>query len=265
MADYIYHAPSWDDLLHDVRTLPTNPKWKKCASKDTTQAEWFGSASLAEAISLAEQGVPALREQLFATVIRQKMEAAPVWDVAPVGVFPCIPAYAAGIAEDMFMPNDDGMTAAKPVVRLYMNVSAGAHTKTEQIMNRGAAIVNLIDTIEGDGLRRVELVAVCNSRNTESSGRNLFSVVVKRSDEHIDWGRVSYALAHPSFLRRLMFRVQEIVSTAYDECYGMPTDYKDAYPDADAFIPSIKDEREKHNSKESSMKRIAELWNEVAA
>jgi hypothetical protein len=62
-----------------------------------------------------------------------------------------------------------------------------------------------------------------------------------------------------------MFRVQEITSTAYDESYGMPTDYKDAYPDADVFIPSIKDEREKHNSKESSMKRIAELWNEVAA
>lgn len=266
MTDYIYHAPSWDDLLHDMRNKPTNPKWRKCYSKlNELGADWYGTASFDEAVSLAEQGVPALREQLFAAVIRQKMEAAPVWDTAPVGVFPCIPAYAAGIAEDMFMPNDDGMTSAKPIVRLYMNVSAGAHTSVEQIINRGAAIVNLIDTIEGDGLRRVELVAVCNSRNAESSGRNLFSVVVKRSDEHLDWGRVSFALAHPSFLRRLMFRVQEITSNAYDECYGMPTDYKDAYPDADVFIPSIKDEREKHNSKESSMKRIAELWNEVAA
>ena len=266
MTDYIYHAPSWDDLLHDMRNKPTNPKWRKCYSKlNELGADWYGTASFDEAVSLAEQGVPALREQLFAAVIRQKMEAAPVWDTAPVGVFPCIPAHAAGIAEDMFMPNDDGMTSAKPIVRLYMNVSAGAHTSVEQIMNRGAAIVNLIDTIEGDGLRRVELVAVCNSRNGESSGRNLFSIVVKRSDEHLDWGRVSFALAHPSFLRRLMFRVQEITSTAYDESYGMPTDYKDAYPDADVFIPSIKDEREKHNSKESSMKRIAELWNEVAA
>jgi hypothetical protein len=266
MTDYIYHAPSWDDLLHDMRNKPTNPKWRKCYSKlNELGADWYGTASFDEAVSLAEQGVPALREQLFAAVIRQKMEAAPVWDTAPVGVFPCIPAYAAGIAEDMFMPNDDGMTSAKPIVRLYMNVSAGAHTSVEQIINRGAAIVNLIDTIEGDGLRRVELVAVCNSRNGESSGRNLFSIVVKRSDEHLDWGRVSFALAHPSFLRRLMFRVQEITSTAYDESYGMPTDYKDAYPDADVFIPSIKDEREKHNSKESSMKRIAELWNEVAA
>ena len=266
MTDYIYHAPSWDDFIHDMRNKPTSPKWRKCYSKlNDMGADWYGSASFDEAVSLAEQGVPALREQLFAAVVRQKMETAPVWETAPVGVFPCIPAYAAGIAEDMFMPNDDGMTSPKPVVRLYMNVSAGAHTTPEQIINRGAAIVNLIDTIEGDGLRRVELVAVCNSRNAESKGRNLFSVVVKRSDEHLDWGRVSFALAHPSFLRRLMFRVQEIVSTAYDESYGMPTDYKDAYPDADAFIPSIKDEREKHNSKESSMKRIAELWNEVAA
>ena len=265
MTDYIYHAPSWDDLLHDVRTLPTNPKWRKCASKGTHDDEWYGSASLAEAIGLAEQGVPALREQLFATVVRQKMEAAPVWDTAPVGVFPCIPAYAAGLAESMFMPNDSGMTSPKSVVRLYMNVSAGAHTSVEQIMNRGAAIVNLIDSIEGDGLRRVELVAVCNSSNCESKGRNLFSVVVKRSDEHLDWGRISFAIAHPSFLRRLMFRVQEIVGTTYDETYGMPTNYKDAYPDADAYIPSIKDEREKHDTKESSMKRIAELWNEVAA
>jgi hypothetical protein len=266
MTDYIYHAPSWDDFLHDMRHKPTSPKWKKCYSKGTDMPEkWYGFASFEQAISLAEQGVPALREQLFAAVVRQKMEAAPVWDVAPVGVFPCIPAYAAGIAEDMFFPSDDGMASPKPIVRIYMNVSAGAHTEGDQIMNRGAAIVNLIDTIEGDGLRRVELVAVCNSKNQSSSGRNLFSVVVKRSDEHLDWGRISYALAHPSFLRRLMFRVQEITSTAFDDTYGMPTDYKNAYPDADVYIPSIKDEREKHNSKESSMRRIAKLWNEVAA
>ena len=42
MTDYIYHAPSWDDLLHDVRTLPTNPKWRKCASKGTHDDEWYG-------------------------------------------------------------------------------------------------------------------------------------------------------------------------------------------------------------------------------
>ena len=72
MTDYIYHAPSWDDLLHDVRTLPTNPKWRKCASKETTQTEWYGSASLAEAIGLAEQGVPAIRGNGYAPVGRRK-------------------------------------------------------------------------------------------------------------------------------------------------------------------------------------------------
>ncbi len=267
MTDYIYHARSWDELLRDVRTLPTNPKWKKCASNgNDMDAKWYGyTKSLDEAVKLAEQGVPALREQLFAAVARQKMEVAPVWDIAPVGVFPCIPAKAVGIPENMFLPIDDGMNAPKPIIRIYMNVSAGANTSGEQIMNRGAAIVNLIDSIEGDGMRRVELVAVCNSKNQSSSGRNLFSAVIKRADEHLDWGRVSFAIAHPSFLRRLMFRVQEIVGTAYDESYGMPTNYKDAYPDADIYIPSIKDERELHDTKESSMKRITQLWNEVAA
>jgi len=268
MTDITYHARSWDELLHDVRTLPTNKGWKKCASKETDKDEagWYGSANLDEAVKLAEQGVPALREELFAAVARQKMEAAPVWDIAPVGVFPCIPAKAVGIPENMFLPIDDGMNAPKPIIRIYMNVSAGAHTSTKQIMNRGAAIVNLIDSIEGDGLRRVELVAVCNSQNRSGGNkRNLFSVVVKRADENLDWGRVSFAIAHPSFLRRLMFRIQEIVSPYYDECYGTPTNYKDAYPDADAYIPSIKDERELHDTKESSMKRITQLWNEVAA
>jgi hypothetical protein len=266
MTDITYHARSWDELLHDVRTKPTNKGWKRCDSKGKDSPEWYGSASLDEAIKLAEQGVPALREELYQTAARQKMEAAPMWDIAPVGVFPCIPAHAAGIPEDMFMPIDDGMSAPKPIIRIYMNVSAGAHTSSTQIMNRGAAIVNLIDSIEGDGLRRVELVAVCNSANRSGGNkRNLFSVVVKRPEEDLDWGRVSFALAHPSFLRRLMFRVQEIVSPYYDECYGMPTNYKDAYPEADVFIPSIKDERELHDTKESSIKRINQLWQEVAA
>lgn len=267
MKDITYHAPSWDAFLHDLRTKPTNPKWKKCASSMNDMSdEWYGTHSLDEAIHLAEQGVPALREKLFAAVTRQKMEAAPIWDVAPVGVFPCIPTHAAGLADNMFLPMDSGMTAPKPIVRIYMNVSAGAHTKPEQIINRGAAIVNLIDTIEADNTRRVELVAVLNNYNTEKKEyRNLFSVVVKRSDEHLDWGRVSYALAHPSFLRRLMFRVQEIVSHVYDDCYGMPQDYPDAYPDADIYIPSIREERDRHNTRESSIKRINELWQEVAA
>jgi len=266
MTDIIYHADSWDSMLHDMRTKPTNKGWKKCASKGRDMEEWYGSSSFDEALKLAEQGVPALREELFQTANRQKMEAAPMWDIAPVGVFPCIPAHAAGIPEDMFMPVDDGMNAPKPIIRIYMNVSAGAHTSPKQIMNRGAAIVNLIDSIEGDGLRRVELVAVCNSTNQGGGKhRNLFSVVVKRPEEDLDWGRVSFALAHPSFLRRIMFRAQEIASPHYDDCYGVPADFKDAYPEADVFIPSIKDEREKHNTKESSIKRINELWQEVAA
>lgn len=267
MNDIKYHADSWDDFLHDIRTKPTNPKWKTCSSRMNDMSdEWYGTHSLEEAITLAEQGVPALREKLFEAVTRQKMEAAPVWEVAPVGVFPCIPTHAAGLADNMFMPMDSGMTSPKPIVRIYMNVSAGAHTTPEQIINRGAAIVNLIDTIEGDNTRRVELVAVCNNQNMKNkSYRNLFSVVVKRSDEHLDWGRVSYALAHPSFLRRLMFRVQEIVSHVYDDNYGLPQDYADAYPEADVYIPSIRNERDRHNTRESSLQRIHELWQEVAA
>ena len=266
MKDIRYHADSWDDFLHDIRTKPTNPKWKRCDSRSTEMLDWYGSATLDEAVHLAEQGVPALREKLFEAVTRQKMEAAPIWEVAPVGVFPCIPTHAAGLVDNMFLPMDSGMTSPKPIVRIYMNVSAGAFTTPAQIMNRGAAIVNLIDTIEGDNTRRVELVAVCNSQNAVSKEhRNLFSVVVKRSDEHLDWGRVSFALAHPSFLRRLMFRVQEIVSHIHDDRYGNPHDYPDAYPDADVYIPSIARERERHDTRESSITRVRELWQEVAA
>lgn len=267
MKDIKYHADSWDDFLHDIRTKPTNPKWKSCSSRmNDMPDDWYGTHTLEEAVTLAEQGVPALREQLFAAVIRQKVEAAPVWEVAPVGVFPCIPTHAAGLADNMFMPMDSGMTSPKPIVRIYMNVSAGQYTTAAQIMNRGASIVNLIDTIEGDNTRRVELVAVCNTQNTANKEyRNIYSVVVKRSDEHLDWGRVSYALAHPSFLRRLMFRVQEIVSHVYDDRYGNPHDYPDAYPEADVYIPSIAKERELHDTRESSMKRVHQLWEEVAA
>ena len=254
---YRYNADSWDEFIHDLRTRPIN--WSDDGSEARGNADWAGSNSWAEALDYAVKGHPVARAAVDSVAVKVTSAPEPLWDVAPVGAFPCIPAYAAGVPEDMFIQSETAPTSATPIVRIAVNMSASAMIDADYIVNRGAAIVTLIDRIQSTG-RRVELVAFqhCTSDKTKYA----WSVTVKRPEEPVNIDRIGLAFATPIMLRRFFFRVMEFMTPRVVFGYGYPTHFEDECSKFHLTIPHI--QGRDYRTPDAANRTVQSLWEKAA-
>ena len=258
---YVYTADSWDQFINDLRTRKT--RW--CDSSESTDdADWYGSRDWPEAIKFAISGHPAARAAIGAVTVKVTSAPEPLWDVAPVGAFPCIPAYAAGVPEDMFTQSEDAPPVRSPIVRIAVNMSAASNVPAQHIVNRGAALVALIDRIQGAG-RRVELIAFFHSsQEYDGSGDTyIWSVTVKRPEEQVDMDRIGLALATPIMLRRFFFRVMEFTTPRKVYGYAYPKHFTNECADYHLTLPNISGSD--YSTPEKAVAKVMELWNATVA
>jgi hypothetical protein len=261
MTQYTYTADSWDEFVSDLKHKPHLPEWEGNQASITGKKKFTQTDSFNQSMRLAEQGCPTTREAIHQASFKVMSEALPEWDTAPVGVFPCIPAFAAGVPTDMFTPSEFGNPVPKPIVRIVVNVTATCNVPTAQIVNRGAAILSLIDRVQATG-QRVELVAEFHC--TSGSDTFAFSVTVKRPEEPVDLDRIAYAIAHPSMLRRSLFRVMEFTAP-YVVCgYGNATDLNDRVSGGDVYIKSMLHGGDGFETRDRAKTLIQAVWDKAA-
>ena len=263
MKDIVYSASSWDEFLRDLRDRAVHPAWKRHQSSIKGDASFTRSNSWEHCIELAECGDKLVTEQVASAAVKVTFEAGPTWEYGPVGAFPSIPAYAAGVPEDMFVPLEDGAANSKPIVRIAVNVVCSAWVDPQDIINRGAAVVALVDKIQSEG-QRVELIAFCHITG-HNDDRYIMSVTVKRPEEPIDMDRVAFALAHPSMLRRCFFRVIEWLCPYYLSGYGYCDHFNDVLKSSDLNLRAIGTDRDTYGDRNRAIAKVQELWNEAAA
>jgi hypothetical protein len=97
---------------------------------------------------------------------------------------------------------------------------------------RGVAVLAVVDAMEKQG-RSCEVVAV-ESINSYGAKRGQWEIEVpiKRAGESADLDRMAFVLAHPSFLRRLIFCAQDILDlndSGYGQCRETLLDKGDLY------------------------------------
>jgi hypothetical protein len=255
---YRYTADSWDRFVHDLRTKKIH--WCAEGSEGTSSPEWSGSKNWQEALDYAINGHPVGRTKIEAALPKVTSEPEPLWDVAPVGAFACIPAHAAGVPEDMFIPTEDAPPVSSPIVRIAVNMSASGGVDPQDIVNRGVAIVSLIDRIQASG-RRVELIAI---KHGHCHGEKfIWKVTVKRPEEPIDMDRVGLVFATPIMMRRFFFRVMEFTVPHEVDGYGFSTHYPEECRDCDLSIPNIN--RNEYRTQESANAMVQALWDQASA
>ena len=254
---YRYNADSWHEFIHDLRTRPIN--WSDDGSEGNHGRDWSGSDTWSEALDFAIKGHPAARAAIDSVTLKVTSAPEPLWDVAPVGAFPCIPAYSAGVPENMFVATDDAPPVSQPIVRIAVNMTASAWVDAEEIINRGAAIVTLIDRIQSSG-RRVELIAFLHCR--EGRNQYAFSVTIKRPEEPVDMDRIGLAFATPIMLRRYFFRVMEFTAPRVVYGYGTPDDFEEERSAYHLTMPRI--ERDEYDTPEKATKTVMDLWEKAA-
>jgi hypothetical protein len=250
---YTYTAESWDEFVHDLRTRKIN--WCVEGSEAYDTSNWSGCRDWDSALDYAVKGHPVARAAIDSATVKVTSAPEPLWDTAPVGAFPCIPAYAAGAPEDMFTMSDIAPPVQSPIVRIVINMSASASVDPRHIVNRGAAVVTLIDKIQSSG-RRVELIAVKHGH--WRNDKYVWAVTVKRPEEPIDMDRIGLCFATPIMLRRFFFRVMEFTVPEPVSGYSYSTHFADECNDADLVLRNI--DGNEYSTPERATATVQALW-----
>jgi len=132
----------------------------------------------------------------------------PMIENSVAGFMPDVPGYLAGVPDSMYAYNEGDMTVAQlPTVTIGIGTYS-ANTTSNAAMNRGIAVLSLIDAIEAVGYR-VQLDYVFDCTGEDGGGTQKVRVTLKRSQDQWNPGSVAYAVANPGMLRRQGFALLE--------------------------------------------------------
>jgi hypothetical protein len=188
-------------LAAHAATLDRKAAWTDSAW-DETRAKFFGTDSMSDAVKLCRDGWPdgAARAERLRDRINAANPTGPRvvrWDVA--GAVASVPRALAGNPLNMRRV-DSAKLRRKPVITLLSDVCASYDIKAASLNNRAAVVAAVVDAAEAAGFA-CEVVAF-EKTNTNTLAQ-ICAVTVKESNAPADIGRMSYALGHASFFRRL--------------------------------------------------------------
>lgn len=120
-----------------------------------------------------------------------------------VGYAPDVKAYLEG--------NPLSMLNRHPVdkqhIDIFYNAAILSDVSTSQIFNRGAITLSLVEILESMGFNVGLNVFTMSEEGPQLHYANF---KLKRTDERLNAQKLFFPLCHPSFLRRLVFRLREV-------------------------------------------------------
>jgi hypothetical protein len=131
-----------------------------------------------------------------------------------VGAIPNVPAYISGAPNSMVAQRM--IKTKKKVLNIGYSMTAHGGVDKDDIIKASAKVVSAILNIEATGVRVNLYTLFCAKRESHTIG---LSLKIKDASRKIDTLRMSYPLAHSSFLRRQCFRWEEVTENVPD-CYA---------------------------------------------
>jgi hypothetical protein len=263
----ITYERDWFDLQKDMENAKTSDGWEadSLASACEDDPEWSGSETWEEAVHMLTYGWTEGRSALaeaaeYSAPMMQRSRRAG-YRYTPAGGTPYVPNVCINVPNVMRSRSRDAGRAQAPVVRIAVNIGAPARIEPQDIINRGGALVALIDNIEAAG-QRVELEAVSLSFCPRNKTDICIRIMVKRAADVLSLDRVAFALASPAMLRRIKFRIMEITLRKHEESYGYSQDFdEDDFPANTMYLPRMEDEI--YNTEERAVRHVQRKWSEA--
>lgn len=131
-----------------------------------------------------------------------------------VGAIPNVPAYISGAPNSMIAQRM--IKTKKKVLNIGYSMTVLADVDKNDIIKASAKVVSAILNIEASGVRVNLYTLFCAKKQSHTIG---LSLKVKDASRKIDTLRMSYPMAHSSFLRRQCFRWEEVTENIPD-CYA---------------------------------------------
>lgn len=162
---------------------------------------------------IEEAGVAQTRIQIQKQVQRRQTYS------SVVGAIANVPAYISGAPNSMIAQRL--VKTKKKVLNIGYSMTACGGVDKGDIIKASANIVSAILNIEASGVRVNLFTLFCAKKKSHTIG---LSLKVKDASRKIDTLRMSYPLAHSSFLRRQCFRWEEVtknIPECYSDGYGL--------------------------------------------
>lgn len=208
---------SCGELAAHVEQLQANDTRRHgTTSTDTDYPEFYGNWSIGKALTCGlaggawQEGAEAMPRlhMPHETLSGQPLDA-PMIESDVAGFAPNVPAHLTGAPDSMFTMVDQ--PASDRLLRVAVHVGRVGSATQSAILNRGAAIMAVLDQLTKEGYS-VELWALW--RNDDYGIGCSIETCIKHSTDHWSPESVAFALAHAAFQRRLCWRVAESIDTA---------------------------------------------------
>ncbi|MEZ4979096.1 MAG: hypothetical protein R2772_07340 [Chitinophagales bacterium] len=250
----------FEDLSSFWRYAMQDSKAYRKSSRENHSLQWSGGLTWEEAKQMAISGwrdgmneIEKYRAQILPAIAEKVLRPQQIYAIAGYNVD--IGSFLANDPECFIAREYEEKNYPGRIYKIVCSISFSAAISPETIIQRGAMICALIDTIEFAG-HRAEVI--CNDamsagdyreyRQGKNKERGWFetSVTVKKSTQPLEMTDLAFCLAHPAMLRKIMFSVCELNGWSdFANNYGYPaeaTDKGDIYI-REVFSGTVPDEQ----------------------
>ena len=156
--------------------------------------------------------------------------------------------------------DDENETQDAPIIKIGVHCGMSCGTTFEKSLNRGAAILSVLDELENSGYR-VELWSVTDLTETRTNDRFQASVLIKSADEHWSPASAAFAICNAAYNRRIMWRLGESFASLdrFCESFGQGVERPDGY---DVWFPYLLNRELQWDSAESALAHVTESAND---
>lgn len=222
-VDYYFREFHNLDTFYDVVCIDEGISNYSSHKRD--REKFTGTNNFDEAVKLARYGwEDGLKKLEYYEEMADKDYASKVadnvWDVENqvTGSYVDVGAYLQGVPECMC---DFVSKRTNTFADVLVNPTISCWVKGQTIIDRGREIMKLVDALEKRHIKtRVSLMTFVRGEDGDNKCY-IVNVVCKDYCELLDQNRLIFALAHPSFPRRLMFSMME-QETDIREDFGCP-------------------------------------------
>lgn len=221
-----YKFDGYSDMATYVRE-----NHKPNESSTTSSTSWCGGvATVSDACDTMVAGyddvlpvIASVRDR-----VRERMGAVDTsiftFDSAVYGTRLDVGSYLADSPNCFLQFEEDMDKRSTKFVRILVDTTFSAMVKAEDIKTRGAAVVALCDTLNLCGYTTEVWAVSTNGGTWGTGGKHELAVMlpVQRAGEPWDVRSAMFPLAHPGFLRRLVFGVMESMTAGERKAFGVP-------------------------------------------
>lgn len=211
-----------------------------------------------QAIGFMSNGWPVSQKiRIEAENLEKSLEAPHGYKYETTGDILDVGTFLTGKPECWLEPD---MVDNRKVYKIIVNSSYSAKINQKDIINRGIAIISLVDLLQEEG-HIVELEVVETVRNIMDKPE--FKIRFEVGTSPLDIDKLFFMIANPAFLRRIIFAICEVYFNSRN-CYnyGSPIDITIDEQNT-IYFPCLSSDNYKFETLESAKREVERIINKI--